>query len=334
VPTKKDLLTYLGSGVSFLVLMLIYSASFIVPEGNRAIVTQFGRPIAGAERSPGLNFKLPFVQDARFIDSRILSWDGSADKIPTRDKKYIWVDTTARWKIVDILKFMQTVTNEKKARSTLDTILDAATRDMVSKHNLVETVRNSNSIFDRIAEAEKKRAQLEKDSDPSVVAAIVEEEVTGDIDKIEVGRERLSQMIKEKAEIKLEEFGIELIDVQIRRIAYEESVQEKVYDRMISERKRIAEKIRSVGRGEQAKIEGKINRDLKKIESEAYRKAETIKGKADAKAIKIYADAFSKDPKFFEFIRTMDAYKKSMTKPGTDFILSTDSDFLGKLSRE
>lgn len=295
---------------------------YIVPEGRQVLVTQFGRPIGEPITEAGLHMKKPFVQDVRYIDKRILSWDGYPNQIPTRDKKFISVDTTARWQIVDALKFVQTVRNEQGARSRLDTILDSTTRDVISNNNLVEAVRNTNSIIEQV---EARRAEMERLIEEGEV--LVDDEITGEIEPITIGRERLSRLIVEAADSELTQFGIRLIDVQLRRISYEKSVEAKVYDRMISERQRVAQKIRSIGQGERAKIEGRMTRDLRSIESEAYRRAQLIRGEADAQATRIFAQTMSKDPDFFEFTRSMEAYER--TFKGKDrFILSSDSEFL------
>lgn len=314
--------------VTVAIVVLLKMSLFVVTEGKQVIITQFGRPIGEPITTAGLHFKKPFLQEARFVDKRILSWDGFPNQIPTKDKKYISVDTTARWRIVDALKFIQTVQNERGAKARLDAILDATTRDVISNHKLVEAVRLSNSILDSIAE-KKKEIQDKIDRGE----AIVEEEITGEIEKVSVGREKLSEMIAESADKELDQFGIRLIDVQLRRISYEESVEKKVYERMISERQRIAEKIKSIGLGEKAEIEGRLSKDLRKIQSEAYRKAEEIKGKAEGLATAIYAKSFNVDPKFYEFIRSMDAYKKSLKSDGK-FILSSDSEFLKYLKND
>jgi len=314
--------------VTIAIVVLLKMSLFVVTEGKQVIITQFGRPIGEPITTAGLHFKKPFLQEARYVDKRILSWDGFPNQIPTKDKKYISVDTTARWRIVDALKFIQTVQSESGAKARLDAILDATTRDVISNHNLVEAVRLSNSILDSIAE--KKKEIEEKIARGE---AIVEEEITGEIEKVSVGREELSEMIAESADKELDQFGIKLIDVQLRRISYEQSVEKKVYERMISERQRIAEKIKSIGLGEKAEIEGRLSKDLRKIQSEAYRKAEEIKGKAEGLASAIYAKSFNVDPKFYEFIRSMDAYKKSLKSEGK-FILSSDSEFLKYLKND
>ncbi|WP_412473893.1 protease modulator HflC [Halobacteriovorax sp. YZS-1-1] len=300
--------------IVFIGLVLGKQSIFVINEGRQAIITEFGKPVGEPITEAGLHFKKPFIQDVRFVDKRILSWDGFPNQIPTKDKKFIKVDTTARFRIMNALKFIQTVRNTEGAKQRLDTILDSATRNVISSHQLVEAVRNSNAIIEKLESAKQNVNEIE-------------EEITGDIEKVAVGREKLSQLIVEKAEGELEQFGISLIDVQLRRISYEESVEKKVYERMISERQRIASKIRSIGSGEKAKIEGRLVRDLQTIQSEGYRKAQLIKGRAEAKASAVYARAFKQDPDFFEFIRTLEAYKKSIDG-NTKLIISNDNEFL------
>ncbi len=319
----KKLTTIVGLFVLFVV---IYSSAFIVTEGRQAIKTQFGRPIGEPVTEAGLHFKTPFIQKVRYVDKRILTWDGDPNEIPTKDKKFIRVDTTARWRIVDALKFIQTVQNERGAITRLDAVLDGITRDTISNHFLVEAVRNSNSILDRLEKSKKERAEKEANGE------IIEEEVTGEIEKISVGREKLSAIIAESADLETKKYGIRIIDVQLRRISYEKSVEAKVYERMISERKRIAEKIRSQGKAEKAKIEGRLSQDLQKIESEGYKNAQLIKGTGEATATAIYARSLSQDPSFYEFLRTLEAYKNSLKKE-TQYILSSDSEFLQLLKK-
>lgn len=307
--------------IIFAIAFLAFSSFYKVEEGKQAIVTEFGRPVGEPIIKAGIHLKKPFIQVIRYVDKRILGWDGDPNQIPTKDKKYIKVDTTARWRVVNALTFIQTVQNEAGAKARLDTILDGYTRNVISAHNLVEAVRNSNGILNKIEE-KKKIISGEKEKGKFVI----EEEVGGEIESITVGREKLSQLIKKAAEKELLALGIELIDLQFRRISYEESVEKKVYERMISERQRIAQKIRSIGKGEKAKIEGRLTKDLKEIESKAYREAEVIKGKAEAKATAIYAAALEKDSKFYEFLRTMEAYKKSI-KSNSKFLISSDSEF-------
>lgn len=308
--------------ISFIAFIGINSAYYTLTEGKQAIVTQFGKPVGKPITEAGLHFKLPILQEVRYVDKRILSWDGDPNQIPTKDKKYIRVDTTARWKIIDALKFIQTVQNEAGAKARLDTILDGHTRDVISNHNIVEPVRNSNQILESI---EEKRKQIKAQKENG--EAVVEEEITGDIEEIFIGREKLSEMIAKKADDELAGLGIQLIDVQLRRISYERSVEVKVYERMISERQRIAQKIRSIGKGEKAEIEGRLARDLNNIQSEAYKKSQIIRGKAEAKATAIYARALKKSPDFYAFLRSMEAYQRSL-KNDTQLILSSDSEFL------
>lgn len=308
------------AGVYALIIVVavaaLVSASYVVPEGRQVVITQFGRPIKSVTTA-GLNFKMPFIQDVRMIDLRILNWDGDPNQIPTKDKKYIEVDTTARWKITDPLKFIQTVQDERGARSRLNAILDGVTRDVISGHNLVEAVRNSNTILKLIEERRKSETEVLEN---------VEEEVTGEIEAIDIGREKLSELIIKSASKELLPLGIQLIDVQLRRISYENSVQQKVYGRMISERERVAEKILSFGKGEQAKIKGKTDRELKQIESNAYRTVQQIKGKAEAQAIDIYAKALKQGPGFYRFVRSLEAYEKSLPA-NSKLLLSSDSRF-------
>ena len=302
--------------------IVVKGSFFIVKEGRQAIITRFGKPIGDPITKAGLHFKKPFLEEARFVDKRILSWDGDPNEIPTKDKKYIKVDTTARWKVVDALTFIQTVRNEVGAKTRLDTILDSITRDVISNERLVEAVRNSNSIIEK---TEAKRIEIKKKRENG--EPILEEEVTVDIERIETGREELSSKIAVLADKELSKLGIKLIDVQLRRISYAKSVEKKVYERMISERTRIAQKIRSIGQGEKAKIEGKRIKELRRIRSEAYKKSQIIRGKAEAEASAIYAKSLGKDPKFYSFIRSMEAYKSSLGD-NAQYLLSSDSEFL------
>ena len=310
-------------------LVGLEASTFVVSEGRQAVVTQFGRPVGKPQTQAGLHFKVPFVQEVQFVDRRILTWDGYPNQIPTRDKKYILVDTTARWRIHDALKFIQTVQNERGATARLDAILDATTRDTISSHNLVEAVRNTNQILDYIAQRE--RVARDKVAAGELLVA-EEEEITGEIEVIRTGRENLSGLIAQRAHNELQQFGITLIDVQLRRIAYENSVEQKVYERMVSERARIAEKIRSIGKGEQAKIQGKTSRDLQRIDSEAYRKAQLIQGRAEAQATTIYAQSLAQDPQFYELTRTLAAYEQALGAD-TTLVMSTRAQFFELLKR-
>jgi len=308
-----------------LLVILVKSSSYIVTEGRQAIITEFGKPVGNPITEAGLHFKKPFVQEVRYVDKRILSWDGMPNQIPTKDKKFIKVDTTARYRIVDALKFIQTVRNTHGAKARLDTILDSATRNVISSHNLVEAVRNSNAIIEKLAKDKAETAKRKASG-----KNYVEEGVSGEIENVDTGREKLSQLIVQKADSELLGFGIKLIDVQLRRISYEESVERKVYERMISERQRIAQKIRSIGSGEKAKIEGRLLKDLRKIQSIAYRKAQKFRGEGEAKAAAIYSKSLNKGPKFYEFIKSMEVYQTSLGGK-TNFIISSDSEFLKHL---
>jgi membrane protease subunit HflC len=254
----------------------------------------------------GLHIKKPFVQQATYFDRRILEWDGRPTQIPTRDKKYIWVDTYARWKIADALKFLVSVRDEVGAHARLDDIVDATVRDLITGHILLEIVRNSNRSLVR-TEGEEGGG-------------------SSDSAKIELGREEIAHGILESAAQMTPEYGIELLDVRVKRINYVESVRQRVYARMISERERIAERYRSEGKGEQSKILGDMEKELKRISSEAYRKAQEIKGEADAEATEIYASAYEKDPHFYSFVRALESYKRTLDEQ-TWLILTTESDY-------
>ncbi|OGX18578.1 MAG: HflC protein [Omnitrophica WOR_2 bacterium RBG_13_44_8b] len=289
-------------------LALISGALFIVDETKQVVITQFGKPVGNPIASAGLYFKIPFIQEAHYFEKRLLEWDGDPNQIPTKDKKYIWVDTMARWRIVDALKFLQSVNNELNASSRLDDIINSATRDAVTGHLLVEAVRDSNRILET--------KELGED-------AIVSEEA---LERIEIGRQQLTRAILDKAKVLAPQYGIEIMDVRIKRINYVEEVRNKVYDRMIAERKRAAEKYRSEGHGKSAEIEGQTGKELKLITSEAYRQAQSIVGKADAEAINIYAQAYSQNPEFYSFLKTIETYKNTIDASST-IILTTDSDY-------
>lgn len=320
----------IGSGTFFGIVALVLvlnSSLYIVGEWQQAVVVQLGRIVGEPKTKAGLQFKIPFMQDVRFFEKRMITWDGKPEMVPTADKKYIFVDTTARWKITDPRRFYEAVQSEQTATQRIASIIEGKTKNIVSKYRLVETVRNTNEIIENL---EKEReAAVDQIIDPELA---IEEKITGEIEKVYLGREKLAHMITESARKEVKTFGIELIDVLIRRIAYEPSVETKVFDRMISERTRIAEKIRSVGKGEEAKIKGTLNLDLKKIESEAYRVSQEFMGKAEADSMAIYSKALKKDPGYYSFIRTLDAYKKAFPNRA-NFIISTDSEFLKMLKR-
>ena len=292
-----------------IVLFVLYQGIYTVDETQQVVITQFGKPMGDPITEPGLNFKIPFVQTVNYFPKNLLQWDGDPSQIPTLDKTYIYVDTFARWKIVDPLKFFQTVNNVVGGLARLDDIIDAAVRNFIAQNPLIETVRWTNRELDVTEEG------MEETTHKRVMAEIT------------TGRQNIVKGILNQANPKLKEFGILLIDVQIKRLNYVEEVRRSVYGRMIAERKQIAERFRSEGEGESRKIEGDRERDLKEITSVAYRKSQEIKGKADAEATLIYARAYNEDPDFYSFLQTLDIYKKTMDKD-TTLVLSTDSDFL------
>ena len=308
---KAPLYTMLA--IAFLVILVISKSAYIVKETEQVIVTQFGKPIGGTVGDAGLHFMVPFVQQANRFEKRWLEWDGSPNQIPTKDKKYIWVDTYARWRISDPLLFFQSVTNESGAQSRLDDILDGETRNAIARYPLIEVVRASNRT-------------MEQDIDTETVG---EEEVIGEIT---IGREKISQGIIEAASVLTLTYGIELVDLRIKRINYVENVREKVYERMISERLRIAEKSRSEGQGRSAEIRGEKEKELQRIVSGAYRQAQEIQGKADAEAAAIYARAFNSNPAFYSFVATLDAYKTTLNE-NSMLVTGTNGDFFGYIDK-
>jgi len=295
-------------------LIAFFLSAYIVNETEQVIITQFGKAIGGAKKVPGLKFKVPLIQKANYFPKNLLAWDGDPGQIPTLDKTFIWVDTFARWKIVDPLKFFQTVTNVDGAYTRLDDIIDSAVRNLITSYSLLETVRKSNRELDTY------EAGIDEGGGEVVLA------------DVNTGREKIVDTIMKQAQPKLDKFGIELVDVKIKRLNYVEEVQASVYNRMIAERNQIAEKFRSEGQGEARKIEGEREKELKRITSEAYKTAEETKGKADGEAALIYARAFGRDPDFYSFLRTLEIYKESIGKD-TSLILSTDSEFLKYFKR-
>jgi membrane protease subunit HflC len=289
------------------VAFLAYNAAYSVDETQQVIITQFGRIVGKPIKDPGLKFKIPFIQKANFFAKNLLDWDGDPGQIPTLDKTFIWVDTFARWKITDPVKFFQTVNNRFNAIGRLNDIIDPAVRNFITSNQLIEAVRKSDRTLDR--------SEFGGDDSERTYYTVT------------TGREKITQGILAQAQPKLTPFGIELVDVKIKRINYVEQVRKSVYGRMIAERKQIAEKFRSEGKGEAQKIRGQKERDLQEIESEAYRTAQEIKGKADAEATIIYADAYGVDPEFYSFVQTLEVYNESLGEKNT-LILSTDSEFL------
>jgi membrane protease subunit HflC len=304
----KMILRIAGILVVLVIILFLSGAVFIVDETKQVVITQFGKPVGEPITSAGLHFKTPFIQRAQYFEKRLLDWDGDPNQIPTKDKRYIWLDTTARWRINDALKFLQSVTTEAGAHARLDDIINSATRDAITSHLLVEAIRNSN----RILETKEKKEEI-----------VVTKEA---LERIKVGRQTLAGMILEKAKVLAPQYGIELVDVRIKRINYVEAVGRKVYERMIAERKRAAEQYRSEGQGKQAEIEGQMGKELKQITSEAYRTAQGIRGKTDAQTTKIYADAYNNDPDFYSFLKTLETYRQTIDEKST-IILTTDSDY-------
>jgi membrane protease subunit HflC len=293
-----------------IIAFIIYSAAYSVDETEQVVITQFGRIVGEPKTDPGLKFKIPFIQKANYFNKNLLEWDGDTGQVPTLDKTFIWVDTFARWKIVDPVKFFQTVNNRFNAVGKLNDIIDPAVRNFITSHHLIEAVRKSNRELDTA------EIGLEESNRKTRVTY-----------SIRVGRQKITQGILEQDQPKLTPFGIELVDVKIKRINYVEEVRKSVYGRMIAERNQIAEKFRSEGKGEAQKILGDKERDLQEIESEAFKKAQRIKGEADAKATIIYADAYGRDPEFYSFVQTLDIYSQALGKDSS-LVLSTDSEFL------
>jgi modulator of FtsH protease HflC len=299
----------LGVGLIALVVVVLVatSAMYTLNENEQAVMTRFGEPVGQPITQPGLHLKVPFADTVNRFDKRWLDWRGDPNQIPTKDKKYIWVDTFGRWRIIDPLRFFQRLRDERNAQSRLDDIIDGETRNAIASFPLIDAVRSSNAPFEDdeyMANSEGTEAQ----------------------EPVSVGREKLTRQIRDRAAAVVHEFGVELVDVQVRRINYVDEVQVKVFDRMISERRRIAERSRSEGMGRAAEIRGQRERELKAIRSEAYRKAQEINGKADAEATAIYAEAFGKDPEFYQFLTTLEAYPTAIDK-STSLFLSTDSEF-------
>ncbi len=303
----KPLYVVAAALVAFLALSSIYSVS----ETEQVILTQFGKPVGSVVRSAGLHVKVPFIQTVHRFDKRWLEFDGDPNEIPTRDKKYIWVDTYARWRIADPLRFFQAVRDERGGQSRLDDIVDGETRNAVASYDLIEIVRSTDRQF-----------QLNEE-----LAGIGAAEAMA---RIEVGRGKIAAQVLEKAAKITPQFGIELKDVRFKRLNYVDSVQQKVFERMISERRRIAERSRSEGQGRAAEIRGQKERDMLGASSVGYRDAQQVKGKADALATSIYARAYGRDPEFYRFTKSLETLGASLDAK-TWLILSTDAEVLRPL---
>lgn len=289
-------------------LILFFQTTFVVKETEQVVLTQFGRPVGNAITTPGINLKIPFIQTVNRFEKRYMEWDGDPNQVPTKDKKFIYVDTYARWQITDPLQFFKRLTNERSAQSRLDDILDGETRIFIAKNNIEEAVRTSN------------RKPVELDS----ISGMLGDSLVS----IVIGREKIQEMILESANEQTADLGITILDFRFKRINYQDEVQTRVFERMSSERKRIAEKFRSEGYGEQSRINGQKERDLKLIQSEAFKTAEEIKGKADAEAAAIYASAYDKSSQaknLYAFLKSMETLRRTANKE-TSVILSTDSE--------
>jgi membrane protease subunit HflC len=298
------------SAIVVVIVIVLSGSLYTLEEGLQAIVVQFGRPVGEPVTEAGLHMKLPFVQEVRRFEKRLLVWDGDPNQIPTKGREFIWVDTTARWRIADAKKFLENVASEAGAQNRLNDILDSVVRDQVSSSELVELVRSASW---KAPEAEVLK-EIPKER---------EEELKREIAR---GREEITRTILTEARKIISQYGIELVDVRIKHLDYVESVREKVYERMISERKRIAAQFRSEGEGRSAEILGTMEKELRQIRSTAYRQVQEIQGKADAEATQIYGQAYNKDPEFYAFLRTLESYKEN-TNMNSVLILTTDSDF-------
>ena len=326
-----------------IVLLVVGGAFYQVDETELVIITQFGEPVGGAITTPGLKMKAPFIHRVRRFEKRILEWDGSPDEIPTLDKRFIKLDTTARWRIVDPLQFLKAVKTERSAQSRLDDLIDSAARDVVSSHLLIESVRNFTRELpvDEVEASERRMGEdlsaagTEADAGPQQAvtpAPPAPQAAAPEGEQDLLGRDRLTQLMIERAQENLPNFGIELIDVRVKSINYVQEVEQRVYERMISERQRIAARFRSIGDGESAKIRGEKEREILRLRSDAYREAQEIEGKADAEAAAIYAASYGQAPEFYTFIQTLAAYKDTM-KNNSSLLLTTDSDFYRYLNQ-
>jgi membrane protease subunit HflC len=297
-------------------LLLVFICAYTVDETEQVVVTRFDK-VNRTVTEPGLRFKLPVIEKALVFPKNLQEWDGDPGQIPTRDKTFIWVNTFARWKIVDPVAFFKTVGFVSRAQQRLDEIIDPTVRNFITSNRLIEAVRNSNRELDTFEDFGEDAPRSEE--------ATTQENKPARFAQVFVGRDKIDTGILNQAKPKLAQFGIELVDVKIKRVNYVEEVRKSVYDRMIAERKQIAQKFRSEGKGEAQKILGEKERDLKRIESEAYRTAQEIKGKADAESTRLYAESFGADPEFYSFIKTLEVYNEALTD-NSSIILSTDSE--------
>jgi len=293
--------------IGLTILATLSTSVYVTNEAQQVIITQFGRPVGEVVTDAGLHMKIPFIQAANYFEKRFLEWDGVANQVPTRDKRFIWVDTYARWRISDPLLFFQRLRDERGAETRISAILDGETRNAVARHDLVEVVRNSNREPDEIL--------------------LDAEEETAILEQIQLGREAITREVLEAAQSSFNDLGIEILDVRFKRINYVEEVQVDVFQRMIAERQRIASRYRSEGEGETARIDGERERELQRIQSLAYREAEEIRGQADGEATRIYAAAYNLDDDFYAFIKSLETYELT-ADPSSILILTTDSELL------
>jgi modulator of FtsH protease HflC len=319
--SKRGCLTLLSMALALVILWALLGCFYAVYQTEQVIITQFGKPVGDPITEPGLHFKLPMIQDVNRIDKRFLEWDGTPVAIPTRDKTYIHVDTFARWRINDAKTFFVRLRDERSAQSRLEDILGSETRNAVAKHDLIEIIRT-----------DKDRKPLRDENLKNVPTGLG---TIGVLPPIQYGRLKIEDEIKSKAAGKLAEFGIDLLDVRLKRVNYNPDVLDRIYQRMISERRQIAQRFRSEGEGEAARIAGQKERDLNEIQSTAYRQVQQIRGEADGKATEIYAQAYTQNPQaaeFYNFLKSMETYRKVLTKDAT-LVFSTDSDLFGLLKR-
>ena len=318
---KRGCFTLLAIALALVLVRLLFGCFYAVYQTEQVIITQFGKPVGDPITDPGLHFKLPIVQTVNRIDKRFLEWDGASVAIPTRDKTYIHVDTFGRWRINDAKTFFVRLRDERSAQSRLEDILGSETRNAVAKHDLIEIIRT-----------DKNRKPLRDENiknSPTGVGTI------GVLPPIDYGRLKIEEEIKSKGARKLAEFGIELLDLRLKRVNYNPDVLDRIYQRMISERRQIAQRFRSEGEGEAARIAGQKERDLNEIQSTAYRQVQQIRGEADAKATEIYAQAYTQNAQaaeFYNFLKSMETYRKVLTKNST-LVFSTESDLFGLLKR-
>ncbi len=300
--------------IAGLLVLILFVTAYTVDETEQVVITRFDK-VQRTVNKPGLHFKLPVIEKALVFPNNLQEWDGDPGQIPTRDKTYIWVNTFARWKIVDPVAFFKTVGYVSRAQQRLDEIIDPTVRNFITSNRLIEAVRNSNRELDTFEDlGDDRQSQADEQKNKPLRFS-----------QVFVGRDKIDTGILTQAKPKLSNFGIELVDVKIKRVNYVEEVRKSVYDRMIAERKQIAQKFRSEGKGEAQKILGEKERELKRIESEAYRTAQEVKGKADAESTKLYAEAYGLDPEFYSFVKTMEVYNEALSE-NSSIILSTDSE--------